>query len=128
MNTNLSSERISLLEVECVREARGNLFPVSFSQLPFQPRRIFVIADVPVGTERGGHAHRDQTQLLVCLNGAVEVKARIGDETLTVQLDHPTRALLVSPRVWTRQKFLETDSRLLVLSSGEYDRNGYISD
>ena len=128
MNTHLSPGRISLLTLESIVDERGSLFPLSFSQLPFQPQRLFVIAEVPAGTERGGHAHREQTQLLVCLNGVVEVRARIGDVVETMVLDRPTRGLLVPPMVWTRQIFLEADSRLLVLSSGEYDREGYVPD
>jgi rRNA maturation protein Rpf1 len=128
MHTDILGENISLLQMAVINENRGKLFPIHFSDIPFQPKRMFVIADVPIGTERGGHAHRLQAQLMICLNGKVEICARIDNESTKVMLEQPTQGLLVSPTVWTMQKFLEPDSRLLVFSSGEYDRDDYIVD
>ena len=128
MNTDILDQKISLLQLEVINDSRGNLFPVHFSELPFQPKRMFVIADVPIGNERGGHAHKKQAQLMICLSGKVEIYAQIDNESNKVMLEQPTQGLLVLPTVWTMQKFLEPDSRLLVFSSGEYDRGDYIVD
>ena len=41
---------------------RGQLVEIDGLSPPFQPRRMFLIRDVPVGTVRGGHAHRARTR------------------------------------------------------------------
>ena len=61
--------RARLVACPIVTEPRGALLPLHLAELPFVPRRVFAITDVPVGTERGGHAHRSGMQLLVCLQG-----------------------------------------------------------
>lgn len=45
----------------------GNLsFIEGGIDIPFQINRIYYIYDVPVGTQRGGHAHKRLRQLLFC--------------------------------------------------------------
>ncbi len=98
----------------------------SFDSLPFLPARAFTIDSGPAGSIRGGHAHRDAAQLLVCLKGAIEVELRT-DVTTRVVLCKPGReALLIPPRVWAQQHYLEEGSILLVFSSHPYDPTSYI--
>ena len=122
------SDCISLLKMQVVEDCRGKLFPIDFSRLPFQPARMFTIADVPIGTERGCHAHKQQSQLMICVNGGVEILARINNESTKVLLEEPTQGLLVLPKVWTMQKFLKKNTRLMVFSSGLYDTDDYLLD
>lgn len=63
----------TLIQLPRCADERGALTPVEFSALPFTPQRIFVVRDVPAGEARGGHAHRTNTQALICLQGEVRV-------------------------------------------------------
>ncbi len=102
------------------------MFPLDFQALPFQPARVFVVESVPPGTLRGEHAHKHQQQALICLKGTVSVAMQVEGRTATVELGSPKVALLMESGVWSAQRFVEPDSVLLVLASGEYDPQEYL--
>jgi hypothetical protein len=54
--------------------AAGKLGVVEFNSLPFVPKRLYWLSDVPLGGERGHHAHKALTQLICVLTGSVEVE------------------------------------------------------
>jgi len=109
-------------------DARGALLPIEFDGLPFAPCRLFTVAGVTAGTERGGHAHRDGSQFLVCLQGAVEVCLRRRDEEVRLRLLPDGPGLLLGPLVWCRQTYLHDGSVLLVVASQAYDATTYVED
>ena len=48
------------------KDHRGLLVPIEFAQLPFMPKRLFYVSNVPKGEERGNHAHYNTKQILTC--------------------------------------------------------------
>lgn len=108
-------------------DARGALLPLEFEHLPFAPRRLFTVAGVPAGAVRGGHAHRQGQQLLVCLQGRVDLRLRRAEEEARVTLAAEGPAMLVSAGVWCEQTYVDEGSVLLVLSSEPYDPASYIA-
>jgi dTDP-4-dehydrorhamnose 3,5-epimerase-like enzyme len=109
-------------------DERGALLPMDFPTLPFQPCRIFVTHDVPAGTTRGGHAHRRGWQLLVRLTGRLKVAMRYNNQPEVCLLDRSDVGLLIGPRVWSEQTYLEPATTLLVLASTPYDPASYLID
>ena len=99
---------------------------LEFSALPFIPIRAFIVHHVPAGARRGGHAHRREKQLLVCLAGRIGVRLVAGKDDEEVILDSPARALFIDSGVWSEQRYCDRESCLLVLSSEPYDRRDYI--
>ena len=96
--------------------------------LPFPPERFFVVYGVPSKDVRGEHAHRQCSQFLVCVAGAVSVvldDGRVRDE---VRLDSPVVGLLIPPMVWGVQYRYTPDALLLVLASRPYEPDDYIRD
>jgi hypothetical protein len=123
---NVLRARARRMALPRVDQSRGSLLPFEFSGLPFVPRRIFVVDQVPAGTCRGAHAHRSARQLLVCLAGRIEVELRDGDSVESVTLDDSRHGLLIEPGVWAAQTYLDTGSVLLVLSDESYDEAAYL--
>lgn len=119
---------VRLIEVPRFDDARGSLVPFEFEQLPFLPRRMFVVRDVPIDTVRGRHALMEQQQFLVCLVGAVEVEARLHNHRQTIALDRPDVGLLIEPGIWSSQRFVADGSVLLGLASGDFDPQGYATE
>jgi dTDP-4-dehydrorhamnose 3,5-epimerase-like enzyme len=120
--------RARLLHFHVNSDARGDLVPFDFAQLPFTPCRSFVVTNVPVGTRRGGHAHARGQQILVCVAGAVEVRLRHHDIEQVVTLTAPSDALYVASGVWSEQVYRRPNSTLLVFASRPYDPTSYIRD
>jgi UDP-2-acetamido-3-amino-2,3-dideoxy-glucuronate N-acetyltransferase len=120
---------VRLYELPLVKDLRGSLtFAELDGQLPFPPRRFFLVYDVPSKEIRGEHAHRQQHQFLVCLRGSCAVLVDDGSSRAEVTLDRPTLGLHVPPMVWAVEYKYSPDAALLVFASAEYDAADYIRD
>ena len=115
-----------LIEMPTAADDRGLLTPFEFAALPFTPNRAFIVHDAPAGARRGGHAHKREKQLLVCLSGRIGVRLVAGKDEENLILDSPRRALFIDSGVWSEQRYLDRGSCLLVLASEPYDRQDYI--
>lgn len=110
-------------------DLRGRLSVLSFGQdLPFAPRRCFLVHGVPSQEVRGAHAHRQCVQFLVCTHGAVSVHLDDGHQREEYRLESPDLGLLIPSMVWATQYRYSPDAVLLVLASHEYDADDYIRD
>lgn len=96
------------------------------SEIPFEPKRLFIIDNVPEGAVRGEHAHKQQQQLLICLRGKVAVLQQNNDSVCSIMMIQGD-VLLIDRKVWAHQQYFDNAS-VLVLCSGEYDRLDYITD
>lgn len=105
----------------------GCLLPIEFFDLEIEPRRIFIVKDVPVGVCRGDHAHYENIQILYCIKGKIEVVLFDGVEE-EIGLLNENEYVLVDKLIWDSQKFVEENSVLLVISSTSYDKDDYIFD
>ena len=109
------------------KDERGILVPIEFSTLPFVPERMFYITDVPKDTWRGGHAHFENKQVIICAKGKVLVKL-IGKDKEEDFILEKNQSCFVDKMVWDSQQFIEPDSILVVLCSIPYDKDDYILD
>jgi dTDP-4-dehydrorhamnose 3,5-epimerase-like enzyme len=97
------------------------------AQVPFQIKRMFALA-APAGAKRGRHAHRLCSQLVICVNGAVNVVCDDGNEQKMFMLDRRDQALLVPPGLWNTVEFRREGSVLVVLCDRLYEADDYIRD
>jgi UDP-2-acetamido-3-amino-2,3-dideoxy-glucuronate N-acetyltransferase len=119
-----------LVTLQKIDDLRGSL---TFAQLgeglPFLPRRIFYVYDVPSTDVRGQHAHRRLHQFLVAVTGSVRVVVDDGlGHRSEVLLDRPNVGIHLPPMVWGVQYRYSPDAVLLVLASEEYDADDYVRD
>lgn len=105
----------------------GVLVPIEFNKLPFEPKRIFYVCDVPKGEERGNHAHYETQQILICLKGMIQVKLHDGFN-LSKHLLIADEFIFVDKMIWDSQVFLSGDDILLSICSTSYDKSDYIED
>lgn len=123
----LSVPNVRFISLPAVKDLRGMLvFGEVDQHLPFPPRRFFVIFEVPSREVRGGHAHHELQEVIVCLRGAVSVVVDDGEHRTQVTLDAPQRALYVPAMIWRTLYGYSPDALVLVLASAEYDANDYI--
>lgn len=108
-------------------DMRGMLSAGEFGRdLPFMPKRYFVVFDVPSAEVRGEHAHRQCHQFLVCISGNMSVVVDDGTHREEFRLDRPDAGLHISPLVWATQYRYSPDAVLLVFASEHYDAADYI--
>lgn len=120
---------VRLIELNSATDMRGSLVAGQVDgQLPFTPRRFFVVYDVPSAEVRGSHAHHRCEQFLVCLKGSVSALVDDGTTRVEYRLDRPTLGLYMPPMIWGTQYRYTDDAILLVIASHDYDDTDYIRD
>jgi len=129
LNIKINVSRASVICMPMITDLRGNLtFGEYGKELPFIPKRYFIVFDVPSKDVRGEHAHRDLHQLLVCVKGSCCVALDDGVNRDRVVLDTPAKGLYLPPMIWATQYKYSQDAVLLVLASAKYDHADYIRD
>lgn len=124
-NLRVSSAR--LVRLPLIEDLRGKLsFGEIERQLPFNPKRYFLIFDVPTQEVRGEHAHKTLHEFLVCVRGFVSVALDDGQSRDEIKLDSPSLGLHIPPMVWGIQYKYSSDAMLLVLASDIYRADDYI--
>ena len=120
---------VELVEAPLIKDMRGDLVARQVGQgLPFAPRRIFTVFNVPSKKVRGEHAHRECDQFLLALSGSIAVLVDDGRNRQEILLSSPDRGLLLPHMVWGVQYKYSRDATLLVCASHDYDANDYIRD
>lgn len=122
------SHKASANKFRRIESEVGSLVPISFIDLPFIPQRVFVVQDVPPGTTRGIHAHRQCDQYLLLLSGEVRVRMSDGELETQAHLQKPGAGVHLRPMIWGSQTYVTRNTELLVFASHEYDRSDYIED
>jgi UDP-2-acetamido-3-amino-2,3-dideoxy-glucuronate N-acetyltransferase len=121
--------RVTLHRLKLVADLRGSLSAGEFlDQIPFAPKRYFIVFDVPGKDVRGEHAHRQCHQFLVCVRGTLAVVVDDGTTSEEIVLDAPNLGLYVPPMTWAVQYKYSPDAVLLVFASDHYDPADYIRD
>ncbi|MBI3532725.1 MAG: FdtA/QdtA family cupin domain-containing protein [Burkholderiales bacterium] len=113
----------TVLNLPTFADPRGSL-TVLEGVLPFTVVRTYWIYGADEQT-RGGHRHTRTRQALIAVSGTVSIYMNDGVTTDTVELNHPSKCLLVEPKDWHTMTF-GPGSVLLVMSSHSYDRSEYI--
>ena len=124
-----SVDQCTLVELPKISDPRGNLtFIEGGGHVPFDIERVFYLYDVPTGTDRGAHAHRQLHQFLVCLSGSFDVALDDGRSRRTVHLNRPWVGLHIPPMIWASEVNFDPGSVCLALASAPYDEDDYIRD
>lgn len=122
-------EGASLRQLRLASDRRGSLVAADFSRdLPFRPKRVFTVFDVPAGDVRGEHAHRACEQFLVCVRGSVSCLVDDGRSRQEFVLNRPDVGLHMPAMTWGSQYNYSPGAVLLVFASEEYEPDDYIRD
>jgi UDP-2-acetamido-3-amino-2,3-dideoxy-glucuronate N-acetyltransferase len=110
-----------------ISDLRGDLSVGEFERsVPFQPKRFFIVYDVPSAETRGQHAHMKCQQFLICVAGSVSVVVDDGEHREEVLLNRPNIGLFIPAGIWGIQYKYSTNGTLLVFASEYYDASDYI--
>lgn len=125
--TELNVGGAALFQMPKVSDLRGSLSVGELGgDFPFQPRRYFIVFDVPSEELRGEHAHRECQQFLICAHGSCRALLDDGTTRDEVVLDRPDLGLYMPAMIWGTQYRYTRDAVLLVFASLPYDSADYI--
>ena len=122
----MSIEQCQIISLPRINDPRGNLtFIEGGNHIPFDIRRVYYLYDVPGGTERGGHAHKELHQLIIAISGSFDIHLDDGYTKKTVQLNRSYQGLSVCPMIWRDIDNFTSGSVCMVLASERYDEFDY---
>ena len=96
--------------------------------IPFIPKRVYWIYETPENKKRGTHYHHQLEQIIVCLNGEINITLENKKgEKYKYTLDHPSKALYVPSEHW-RELIFKNNAILLCVASELYNEKDYVRD
>ena len=119
---------IEIIQIPKIEDYRGNIAVIENNVVPFPIKRVYYLFDVPSSARRGGHAHKEQFELLIPLSGSFDVVVKDGKNQKVISLNKPDKGLLIKSNIWRELENFSSGAVCLVLSSGEYDEDDYIRD
>ena len=118
-----------IIELPKFVDPRGNLsFVEENKHIPFKIKRTYWIYDVPGGEERGGHAFRNNEELIIALSGGFNVIVDDGKTKKTFTLNRSYYALYIPKGLWRTINDFSTNSLALEFGSIHYNEQDYILD
>lgn len=122
-------EEVKFIELPKFLDARGNLsFAEQKNQIPFEIKRTYWIYDVPGGEDRGGHAFRENQEVVIALSGAFDVVVDDGDQKKTFCLNRSYYGLYIPQGLWRTMENFSTNSFALEFGSVAYSADDYIRE
>ena len=107
-------------------ESNGILIPIEFDgSLFFKPKRTFFVTQVPDKNPRGKHAHYKTKQLLICLNGTIDVKVHDGFDKTIYTLTNGD-CVYIPNLIWDEQIYYTPQTTLISICNTHYSADDYI--
>lgn len=115
-----------IVDLPKITDPRGNLtFIEGGAHIPFAIERVYYLYDVPGGAERGGHAHKALSQLIIAMSGSFDVLLDDGRNKKRIHLARSYYGLYICPMIWRELDNFSSGSVCLVLASSRYDELDY---
>ena len=122
-------ETVQIIDLPKILDPRGNLsFLESENHIPFEIKRTYWIYDVPGGEMRGGHAFKEQKELIIVLSGSLDVVVFDGIKEKKFSLNRSYYGLYIPNNLWRHMENFATNTLALVVSSTSFADNDYIRE
>lgn len=125
----MTVEDCKLIELPRFLDSRGNLsFVEQHNHIPFEIKRTYWIYDVPGGEDRGGHAFRENQEVVIALSGAFDVVVDDGEKKKKFSLNRSYYGLYIPSGLWRTMENFSTNSFALEFGSVAYTPDDYIRE
>ena len=125
----MSAEDCKLIDLPKISDPRGNLSFIEGGQhIPFDIKRVYYLYDVPGGSDRGSHAHKNLHQFIVAMSGSFDVVLDDGNQKRRFHLNRSYYGLYMCPMMWRDLDNFSSGAVCMVLASAHYDAADYIRD
>ena len=117
------------IELPIVHDPRGNLtFIENSKHIPFDTQRVYYLYDVPGGSERGGHAHKELHQFVIAMSGSFDITLDDGNKKQKYHLNRSYYGLYICPMIWREIDNFSSGSVCMVLASHYFSEDDYYRD
>lgn len=116
-----------IIELPKISDPRGNLSVIEGGQhVPFDICRVYYLYDVPGGSDRGSHAHKNLHQFVVAMSGSFDVVLDDGRKKKRFHLNRSYYGLYLCPMMWRDLDNFSSGAVCMVLASAHYNEADYI--
>ena len=120
---------VKIVRLPSFTDLRGSLLVAEHADhIPFIPKRVFLVYDVPTKEVRGEHAHKMLHQFLICISGSCSILLDDGNNREEIRLESKDIGIYIPPMVWSTQYKYTSDAILMVLASEPYNSEDYIRE
>lgn len=117
---------VCIIDLPVISDPRGDLtFMEGNNHIPFDIKRVYYLYNVPVDSERGGHAHRELEQVVFALSGSFRMRVDDGRNKADVWLNNPRKGLYLRNMIWREIDTFSQGAVCMVLASHPYDEADY---
>lgn len=118
---------LKFLDIRTLGDERGQLIALENDiSVPFAIKRVYYLTNTLPGVPWGFHAHKELTQVALCVSGRCLMKLDDGHLQEEVWLDAPDKAIVIDKMIWHEMHDFSSDCVLVVLASDYYDEQDYI--
>ena len=97
----MSLDQCKLINLPKITDPRGNLSVIEGGvQIPFDIKRVYYLYDVPGGSARAGHGHKELQQLIIAMSGSFDVIVDDGIERKKFHLNRSYNGLYIPKMMW----------------------------
>jgi hypothetical protein len=129
MHVERAAGEVKPIDLPRIHDPRGDLtFIEGGNHIPFDIARVYFLYNVPVDSERGGHAHKELEQVLFALSGSFRITVDDGVSKQECWLRDPRKGLYISRMVWREMDSFSQGTVVMVLASRRYDERDYFRD
>lgn len=122
----MTINQCEIIELPKIADARGNLSVIEgHNQIPFDIKRVYYLYDVPGGSSRAGHGHKELQQLIIAMSGSFDVIVDDGVQRKKYHLNRSYYGLYISKGMWREVENFSSGGVCLVLASTFYDPADY---
>jgi len=120
-----------IVTIPSFEDSRGKLFFAEASkQMNFDARRMYYIYPSKDDDQlwRGFHSHKQTKQVMICMQGSVQIKLESANGKYDFTLSSPDQGLVIPQGHWREFGEFSNDTIIAVLASEEYSEDDYIRD
>lgn len=123
-------DKTLIIDFPRIEDPRGNLTFLQYpNQIPFEIKRTFWTYDVPGGEIRGGHAYKNQKEVIIALSGSFDVViTNLDGSTNKYSLNRSYYGLYLPAQTWRHMENFSTNSLALHISSEFFSNEDYLRD
>ena len=122
-----SVDQCRIIDLPKITDPRGNLtFIENSNQIPFDIKRVYYLYDIPGGSDRGAHAHKNLHQFVVAMSGSFDIVLDDGQNKKRFHLNRSYYGLYVCPMMWRLVDNFSSGAVCMVLASEPYSESDYI--
>ncbi|QLF94156.1 WxcM-like domain-containing protein [Pseudomonas sp. ABC1] len=125
----MSLQNCRIVDLPKIEDPRGSLTFIEGGQhIPFDIKRIYYLYDVPGGSHRGGHAHKELHQLLIAMSGSFDILLDDGKEKVKYHMNRSYYGLYIPSMIWREIDNFSSGSVCMVLASEHFSEDDYYRD